>query len=127
MARPATATSILALRGSFKTHPERKRPNEPEVTAPFTLDPPAHLSADAAACWREIAGIAPAGVLTAADVLVVEMLADLLAEYRRAPSEMSPSKLGHMRQMLRSLGLDPSGRASLVVPKKPDGGRFEGL
>ena len=127
MARPATATAILELRGAFRKDPQRARPHEPEVTAPFVLDPPAHLSAEAAACWREIAGIAPAGVLTAADVVVVEMLADLLAEYRCAPSAMASSKLGHMRQMLRSLGLDPSGRASLVVPKKPDGGAFEGL
>ena len=127
MARPATATAILQLRGAFKKDPQRRRPNEPEVTAPFVFDPPAHLSESSADCWREIAGIAPAGVLTAADVLVVEMLADLLADYRREPSAMAPVKLGHMRQMLRSLGLDPSGRASLVVPKKPDGGRFDGL
>lgn len=115
MPRPRTATNILEAKGAFRKDPQRARPNEPKVLSPFPASPPDFLAGDECGCWREIVAAAPAGVLTGADVFAVELTARLLAELRRDGSEMPASRLGHLRQQLSRLGLDPSGRASLTV------------
>ena len=89
MARPRTATNILEARGAFKANPARKRPSEPKVKEPFPTRPPARLAAEVRATWREIVKAVPAGVLTAADAIVVEMVAELLTEFRADPRGMT--------------------------------------
>jgi hypothetical protein len=126
MTRPRIASNILEARGTFRKNPQRARPDEPTVDAPFPSVPPSCLTDLEADSWREIVGIAPAGVLTAADVVIVEICACLLAEYR-ADRSLSSSRLSHLRQCLARLGLDPSGRASLRVDRQPERGEFDDL
>lgn len=120
MARPKTPTNILDARGAFKKNPKRARPNEPEVKGKIDAAPPQHLDAHARMCWQEIKDTVPAGVLTASDTLIVEVVAVLLSEFRVARSTMSDGRLTRMTTLMGRLGLDPSGRASLVVEKPKD-------
>lgn len=117
MARPRTATNILEARGAFRANPARRRPAEPKPAGSFPSRPPPRLGADVRACWREIVSTAPAGVLTSADALFVELVATLLAEFRADPHGMPTSRLTRLSAEMHKLGLNPSGRASLTVER----------
>lgn len=117
MARPRTATALLDARGAFKKNPGRARSNEPEVKSALPADPPLFLTSTEKDCWREVIRIAPAGVLTGADVVSVELAARLIAEMRTSFSDMPAARLVRLDSMLQKLGLSPSGRASLTVDK----------
>lgn len=116
MARPRTATNILEMKGAFKHDPQRRRPDEPKVSAAIRKTPPRNLTKEQKACWKEILKLAPEGVLTAADAISVEIVACLLAEYRHDPLLMPASRITRLTTEMKTLGLNPSGRASLVVP-----------
>lgn len=116
MARPRLPTKILEMRGTFRDHPELRRPREPKPKAGgFPARAPSHMTAAQRACWREVTQAAPDGVLTRSDVLVVEMTAVLLEEFRSQGASMSSARLNRLATLLGRLGLDPSGRASLVA------------
>ena len=117
MARPKTATNILEAKGAFKAHPERKPKDEPIVSNPFPKKSPIHLTEEEKVCWDELVSIAPAGVLTGADTIVVEMAACLLSEYREDRAKFNPSKLTRLSSEINRIGLSPSSRASLTVEK----------
>ena len=117
MARPKTPTNILEAKGAFKINPERRNKNEPIVTDPFPKVAPEHLEDGQKSCWHEIVKTAPAGVLTAADVLIVEMIARLLSEYRKKGEKFCPSKLTRLSAEYNRIGLSPSSRAGLSVEK----------
>jgi len=120
MARSRTATAILDARGAFAKDPQRKRPDEPKVSTPFPRQSPDHLSPEESACWVEIVGIAPAGVLTGADTVIVEMVACLLAEYRKDREGFAAAKLTRLSSEINRIGLSPSSRAALTVDKPKD-------
>ena len=46
--------------------------------------PPTHLRAEAAQVWREVVEQLPEGILANADVLLLEVLADAVVDYREA-------------------------------------------
>lgn len=124
MARPRTPTKVLELRGAFKKDPQRKRPNEPEVdTKTVNKKPPSRLTADQKKTWREIVKVIPAGVLSTADLVQVEIVVCLLTEFRQAGGAMSTSRIGRLTSEMGKLGLNPSARASLTV-EKPKGNKF---
>jgi hypothetical protein len=66
-------TELLALSGAFEKDPKRCRPVGPKSDRPIG-DPPACLTPDEAACWREFVANAPAGVLTSGDRWALERL-----------------------------------------------------
>jgi hypothetical protein len=125
MPRPRTPTKILDARGSFKKHPERRRDGEPEVTSPLGSFPKKKITADG--CWKELADIAPLGVLTGADRLSVEIAANLMVEYRKAPDEMQTSRLTLLNRLLGQFGMTPSDRARLSIPKAGNENPFAAL
>lgn len=112
------------MRGSFKKHPDRKRPDEPQVDIPFPSKAPGRLTKEQTECWDEIVRISPAGVLTGADPITVEIVACLLAEFRRGPDKMDTPRLGRLCIEIGRLGLSPTDRAKLVVVKKK-GNKFD--
>ena len=69
------------------------------------------------ATWRQIVDIVPARVLANSDVLIVEIAACLLAEYRANPNEMVTARIIRLTAELGKLGLSPSDRAGLEVYK----------
>lgn len=120
MARPRTASKILELKGAFKKHPDRKRTSEPVPNGEIDKTPPRHLTPGQKKCWREIVGIVPAGVLSDADKIHVEVVACLLAEYRAEKGLMTTARITRLTSEMGKLGLNPSARAGLSVerPKK---------
>jgi hypothetical protein len=80
MGRPRTPVAILEPRGSFDTHPERRRV-DPETTGELGQAPD-HMSQDRAAICYELASILPVGVARNADRFAVELLCDLMFKFR---------------------------------------------
>jgi hypothetical protein len=118
MSRRRVPTQILEARGAFKEHPNRRRDPTPVVTEPLGK-PPDGLSEAEREAWAEIARTAPAGVLTRADRLSVELAARLLAELRAGSSAMQTSRIANLRHLLASFGMTPADRANVSVPPEP--------
>lgn len=118
MPKPRTPTNVLALRGAFKKHPERKGERADEPAADGDIgDPPKTLSPAAAACWREIVGLAHAGTLSRGDRLIVEHGAQLLAQLRADDWKVHPTLLIRWEGFLGRLGMTPSDRSKVQVRK----------
>jgi len=124
MPRPKTATSILEARGAYKANPQRKPLHEPIVNEPFDTTPPEELEGKELECWHETIGLVPAGVLTAADRMSVELVAVLMTEFRAKKGKTPGAVLNRLAMELGKLGLNPSGRAGLVV-EKPKENQFK--
>ena len=126
MARPRTPTKVLEARGAFKTHPDRKRPGEPEVHTPLG-QPPAHMTELERACWFEVTDLAPMGVLTSADAWAVETASCLMAEFRTLKSDFPASKMARLSAFIGQFGMNPADRAKLSIEKPKDVNPFSGL
>jgi len=127
MGRPKTATNILDARGAFKKNPDRARPKEPKPKGKFRKTPPTHLTDLQKTCWKEIVKQVPPGVLTEADQVTFEIIVILFAEFRLKGAKMSAAHLTRMTAMMGRIGLDPAGRAGLVVDTgdKPNNTGFD--
>ena len=76
MAAPRVPTNVLDARGTIRKHRDRERARAGEPKALKALGAaPGHLSEAERACWAELVGIAPAGVLWAADRVILAVLA----------------------------------------------------
>jgi phage terminase small subunit len=126
MSRPRTPTAILDARGSFKKDPQRKRDGEPVVKNPLG-DPPECLDEMESKIWREVAGMAPLGVLTEADRFLVEDLAMLTHELRVERGEFQVGKRALRNKMMGQIGMTPSDRAKLSIEKPKKGNTFADL
>ena len=104
-------TAVLARRGTFKKNPSRRaaRGNEPLPNGPIG-PPPACLKGKVLACWHELSGNAPAGVLTKADRLILELAARLLATVRASGAPQAALSQ-QLRACLVSMGMTPVDRA----------------
>jgi len=102
---------LLEMSGSAQKHPQRRRA-EP-VTLPFG-QPPAHLSKELKAAWREIARAAPACVLTRSDRVAVELAARLLVRIRT--TDFSAAEATSLRSLLGQLGMTPADRSKVSAP-----------
>ncbi|MEW8230367.1 MAG: hypothetical protein AB2745_08590 [Candidatus Thiodiazotropha endolucinida] len=126
MARNRTASNILELKGAFRKNPNRARKNEPKVdTANVNKRPPAKLTADQKKTWRELIKAIPAGVLSNSDRIQVEIVACLLAEFRDRKGQIPTDRITRLTTEMGKLGLNPSGRASLVVADNPKANKFD--
>ena len=116
MTRPRTPTDIMEAKGAFKVHPERKRKDEPAAVGPMDDAPPRHLLDRPLTLkvWFEIVGTAPK-ILTGSDAVHIEVLAELLAEFREDPWKFPVAKLARMEAMLGKLGMNPAARAAMAV------------
>lgn len=111
MPRPRTPTSTLELQGAFKKNPNRTRV-DPESAGDIG-EPPTYFNEAMREAWDEIIKIAPRGVLTAADRLLVEMTARLQSEYRHGI--LSDQLLSRLMSCYGKLGLAPVDRAKLAT------------
>lgn len=126
MARPRTPSNILELRGSFKRHPEIKRPNEPKSPYPIG-ECPDHLDADDQAAWNEIVSQCCPGVLTVSDRITVEITARLLAELRETGRDFNMTRLARLQSLLASLGMNPADRTKISVEPPSKVNKFAAL
>lgn len=113
--RPRTPTKVLELRGSFKRHPERRRQreNEPESAPMVVSAPPGSLSEEQRRKWAFILENAPAGVITASDVGVVQLCAIFWEKLDRLGAEMKTNEMGVLVRCLNQLGMSPFSRGML--------------
>jgi len=131
MGRNRTPSNILELRGAFDKNPQRRRE---EPTVEKTLgDPPEHFDEARRATWAEIVEQAPEGVLTKADRIAVEMLADLLARYRAsmAPGgdKFTSADRRDLMALLARFGMTAADRSRVAAPadKPAQGDLFDVL
>ncbi|MEL6949125.1 MAG: hypothetical protein AAGM16_03220 [Pseudomonadota bacterium] len=115
MPRPRKPTTLLERAGRFRKDPQRARPNEPDSPTHDWSSVPDYFSEDEEKAWHDIVLAAADGVLTYSDQLFVEMTARLLANLRT--TEHSAADFAQLRISLSQLGLTPSGRASIEIPK----------
>lgn len=80
-------------------------------------DFPPHLEESLRQYWDEVIGMAPRGVVSGSDRLIVELAARNIQIMRTNPSEMSCQRSTELRRCLAELGCTPSSRASLGVLK----------
>lgn len=129
MARPRKPTSLLAITGGYDNNPGRlnaSRGDEP-IEQRALGDAPGHLEAPQRAAWAEIERIAPPGVLTHADRLVVELTAVLWARFRRAGEVMPLPEFTRLQSLLGELGLTPAARSKVKAVASKPAGRFGGI
>lgn len=118
MGRPRTPSNVLELRGSFKTHPERRREDLAGVGA-FNPMPPPDLLASLVPYWKKIVDQINPVVLTASDVSSVSVMARILCQFELT-GDLQHAK--ELRQWFAQFGMTPVGRTKIAAPKKGPGG-----
>lgn len=126
MARHRQPLILAELRGATKHDPQRYRHQALASGEPLG-EPPAHLSEAVKTCWLELAAMVPSGVLTAADRVVLEIAAELLAQMRENPKQFPASKLTNLTSCLARLGITTADRQriGLGVDDGDDGESFD--
>lgn len=118
MGRNRKPTAVLQLTGALERNPGRYYDR---ATEPKSLDelgePPKRLTAQQKEAWDEIANNCPCGVLTKADRHSLEMTAVLLAEFWANGAEMQGTHLSLLNTLFAKLGLNPSDRSRVTVPR----------
>ena len=116
MGRFKKPLELAQLDGSAKARPSRYG-TVPKHKTPLER-PTGRLSEDALVAWDEIVSRAIPGTLTHADALMVEVTANLLAEYWRDPEAMPMTKVNPMIQLFGRFGMSPADRSKLGVAKQ---------
>lgn len=109
-------TEVLSLRGAFKNHPERARPDEPEAVGEVG-DPPDRLDESDVLAWETIVSECAPGVLCRSDRIAVEIAAILLAEKWELKRVFPKEKLVELRHYLQAFGMLPADRSRVMVKK----------
>ncbi len=134
MPMPRKPTNILEMTGALKKNPKRyqDRANEPKNLNAIRK-PPAHLSKDEKAAYREIIKLSIPGVLGEADTLAVEMAACLLVKCRGqyvVDGKIVPAMATEQSQFFKYLnqfGMSPADRSKISVPKKTESSAWDEL
>jgi phage terminase small subunit len=106
------------LKGAFHKNPKRgvARANEPDPVGDIG-EAPAYLDEKEKACWHEIVKMCHAGSLCAADALIVEHGARVLAALRASPVYEDVKLMVRLEATLGKLGLTPADRSKVQVVK----------
>ena len=126
MARHAQPRELAELKGAVSKDPQRYRNSVPKSELPVG-EPPEHMSDGAKECWFEISAKSIPGVLTYADTLLLEVVSNLLHEYRQDPVEFAVGKYTHLIGTLARFGMSPSDRTKLGVDKPTEYNPYEHL
>jgi len=121
---PAHRKSIqeLKLNGSIKANPARYKDRTQAPVCNGELgEPPAAMSKAAKNVWAELAAQAPAGLLTLADRMAVELACTLVCRMRNRRAVITKAEQQLLLQTLSKLGLTPVDRERVTVkpPEKP--------
>lgn len=121
MARPRTPANVLELRGSFKTHPERRR-EDVSGAGPLAEEPPIELTGEEQAAWRRIIVRLPRVALTATEELGIAQMARILAAMNKlTPTSSDFKKLDDsFRQWAVQMGLTLQARLKLGASGNKD-------
>ena len=124
MARHAQPREVAAAKGATRKHPERYRKEPPAVKYGLG-DAPEHMSDASRAVWFELQTYAPIGVLTGADRVMLEVAANLVAEYRENPREFPNPRIAQMVSCLARMGFSVADRQKLGTEKAKKGNEFD--
>ena len=124
MGRPRKPTAHLEIVGAFKAHPERVRDAEPQCDEAVG-GAPEWLTKSQRKAWDYLANSASMcpGVLTKMDRAYLELCARALAgvwdydETENNGRAMTGNGLSVVGKMLGKLGMTPSERSGVVVPR----------
>lgn len=116
--RPKKPTAHLELVGAFKKDPQRKRAAEPQCDEPPIM-PRGILTKPGRRAWRFLVKTAVPGVLTQMDSAYLAVTANALGAVWDDPAA-TITDLKQVGIMLGKLGMTPSDRSNVVVPKKKD-------
>jgi phage terminase small subunit len=118
MNRKSTAT--LKLTGAFDKNPQRLAARADELSVVGSLgEPPAHLTPEHSAIWRELASVMPHGVAGAADRFGFEVLTALILEFRtQGAANLKASMVAQLAVWCGRFGLTPSDRARVAASAK---------
>lgn len=155
MPRPPKPTAILELSGSFKTHPERRRHNEP-VDSRGIGECPDRLPDEMRPYWDEIVTMAAPGVLKISDRWAVELAARLMHKAVNGPNipairrlvktlkltgdaaaetvsrlikieTIASAELSTLRSLIGGFGYTPADRSKLSIAPEKKQNRFSGF
>ena len=114
MARHKQSERSAKLKGLDKQNPGRYKGTVPEHKDALG-SAPEYMSEEAVVCWNELASKCLPGVMTHADSNVLELAANLLAEYRRDVVAFQIGKYTHLIGCLARLGMSPADRQKLAI------------
>jgi hypothetical protein len=101
---------VHLMSGAAAKNPQRftQRKPAPKPAAKLGL-PPKHLTPDEKRAWKELASITPAGVLTIADRIAVEVCSRLLVRFRSGDLT-KVSEIACLLSLLARFGMTPADR-----------------
>ena len=121
MARHPQPRELAEAKGAVRKDPQRYRKQPPPVDQPLGTAPE-HMTEAARKCWFEIESLAPRNVLTGADRIAMELVSNLLAEFRDGPKSFPASRITHLIGCLARLGMTPADRQRIGAPSGEDDG-----
>lgn len=121
--RKKTPTKLMVVRGNPSGRPLNL--NEPETPGPLG-DSPSGWTGEQRALWHEVVNSAPIGLLTKSDRILVELTVRNLAQVRASP-EINAAQSAELRRCLGEMGMTPSERTRLVVPKNGEKNPFNDM
>ena len=124
MARPRKPTAQLELVGAFKHNPDRTRDAEPQCDEDALL-PHERITDAEREAWDFLVATAVPGVLTAMDSASLLLCARCLSAVWDGEVNITDSL--KVNTMLGKLGMTPSERSRVVVPRKGKTSRVGGL
>lgn len=116
MPRHTQPREVAELKGALKHDPQRYR-NEIPKAAYALGEPPASMSEAARAIWFELETFALVGVLNCADRYILELTANLVADYRTGPDTFPTARVSALISCLGRLGMTPADRQKLGAEK----------
>lgn len=124
MARHKQPAEVAKFKGADKKNPQRYRQESVKGEGDVG-EAPIHLQGSARLAWKELCSQSLKGVLTGSDRIILEVTANLLAEYRANPTEFAVGKYTHLIGNLARLGLTPSDRQKFGLEKPKERDEFE--
>lgn len=117
MSRPPKPTVIHEATGAYKKNPNRQRKNEAKPRLGIGSAPKAP-ALDFAGIWDEIVSASVPGVMGNCDRTHLELLCNMLVEYRANPIDMPAARITLIEKMLGKLGMNPIDRIRISVPEQ---------
>jgi phage terminase small subunit len=114
MPKPRKPTALLLLNGGLAHDKKRYANRTAEPVPSGELGPaPRHFNAELKAIWNELVKQIPAGVLTCADRIILELACRLTNKMRT--EEFTSSNAAQLVSCLSRLGLTPADRSKVQV------------
>jgi hypothetical protein len=110
--------AVAELKGLTKKNPQRYADKELKSELPLG-EPPEYMTKGVRDTWYELQHYSIPGVLTGAERFNIELAANLLAEFRKAPADFTGTKYSALEKLLGRLGYNPIDRMRLGVQGKP--------